>query len=204
LSGKFPTCIGNAPTLTHGSARCPAGSGCRTLKTPGEPSIRCCLWQSMTSRLMLAVAHPNRAEGDLRARVGLPAVLRQAAPMLLFAIEPPEDDTQIDRGDQESQRATPLTGNRLQESATRSLVAAREVWAVEEITDAPRRRSGSGMRATALIVITVRVIAGHWCLLLLITVWSNAPTLCHLRGVRLRPGCPQTRPSTGGWRPGGS
>jgi hypothetical protein len=32
----------------------------------------------------------------------------------------------------------PLTGNRLQESATRSLVAAREVWAVEEITDAPR------------------------------------------------------------------
>ena len=31
-------------TLTHGSARCPAGSGCRTLKTPGEPSIRCCLW----------------------------------------------------------------------------------------------------------------------------------------------------------------
>jgi hypothetical protein len=37
--------------------------------------------------LVLAVAHPNRAEGDLRARVGLSAVLRQAAPMLLFAID---------------------------------------------------------------------------------------------------------------------
>ena len=23
---------------------CPAGSGCRTLKPPGEPPIRCCLW----------------------------------------------------------------------------------------------------------------------------------------------------------------
>jgi RecA-family ATPase len=28
---------------------------------------------------VLAVAHPNRGEGDLRARVGLSAVLRQAA-----------------------------------------------------------------------------------------------------------------------------
>jgi hypothetical protein len=46
---------------------------------PGEPSIRCCLWQSITSRLVLADAHPNRGEGDLRARVGLSAVLRQAA-----------------------------------------------------------------------------------------------------------------------------
>jgi hypothetical protein len=39
---------------------------------------------------ILAVAHPNRGEGDLRARVGLSAVLRQAARLLLYAIEPPE------------------------------------------------------------------------------------------------------------------
>jgi hypothetical protein len=44
---------------------------------------------------VLAVARPNRGEGDLRARVGLPAVLRQAARLLLFAIEPPDDDTQL-------------------------------------------------------------------------------------------------------------
>jgi hypothetical protein len=62
---------------------------------PGEPSIRCCLWQSITLRLILADAHPNRGEGDLRARVGLSAVLRQAAQVLLFAIEPPDDDTQL-------------------------------------------------------------------------------------------------------------
>lgn len=73
--------------MTHGSARGPAGSGFRTLKTPGMPSIRCCRWQSITLRLVLAVAHPNRAEGDIRARVGRAAVLRQAAPVLLFAID---------------------------------------------------------------------------------------------------------------------
>ena len=82
--------------------------------------------------------------------------------MLLFAIEPPDDDTQLIVGSRKPTRH-PLTGNRLQESATRSLVAAREVWAVEEITDAPRLTSGSGMRGTALIVITVGVSAGHWC-----------------------------------------
>jgi hypothetical protein len=65
----------------------PADSGCRTLKTPGVPSIRCCRWQSITLRWVLAVAHLNRAEGDLRARVGLSAVLRQVAQMLLFAID---------------------------------------------------------------------------------------------------------------------
>jgi hypothetical protein len=45
------------------------------------------LSQSITLRLVLAVAHPNRAEGDIRARVGRAAVLRQAAPVLLFAID---------------------------------------------------------------------------------------------------------------------
>ena len=38
---------------------------------------------------VLAVAHPNRGEGDIRAKVGLTAVLRQAARLLLYAIEPP-------------------------------------------------------------------------------------------------------------------
>jgi hypothetical protein len=58
--------------------------------------------------------------------------------VLLFAIEPPDDDTQLIVGIARSQRGHPLTGNRLRESATRSLVAAREVWAVEGVTDAPR------------------------------------------------------------------
>lgn len=44
---------------------------------------------------ILAVAHPNRGEGDLRARVGLSAVLRQAARVLLYALEPPDDDSRI-------------------------------------------------------------------------------------------------------------
>jgi hypothetical protein len=43
---------------------------------------------------VLAVERPNRGEGDLRARAGL-SVLRQAARLLLFAIEPPDDDTQL-------------------------------------------------------------------------------------------------------------
>jgi len=125
-------------TLTHGSARCPAGSGCRAHKTPGEPSIRCCRWQSITLHLVPAVAHPNRDEGDLRARVGLSAVLRvQAARLLLFAIEPPDDDTQlivgIDKANAPPAHRQPSTGRC--HAITR---AARELWAVEDITDAPR------------------------------------------------------------------
>ena len=73
---------------------------------PAEPSIRCCRWQSITLRLVLAVAHPNRGEGDLRARVGLSAVLRQAAQVLLFAIEPPDDDTQLIVGTEKANAAT--------------------------------------------------------------------------------------------------
>ena len=44
---------------------------------------------------ILAVAHTNRGEGDLRDRVGLTAVLRQAARVLLYALEPPDDDSRI-------------------------------------------------------------------------------------------------------------
>jgi hypothetical protein len=72
---------------------------------------------------VLAVARPYRGEGDLCARVGL-SVLRQAARLLLFAIEPPDDDTQLIVGNRVSQRATRSPANRLLESATRSLVAA--------------------------------------------------------------------------------
>ena len=53
---------------------------------------------SMARRMhcsVLAVAHPNRGEGDLRARVGLSAVLRQAAQLLLFAIEPPDTESSV-------------------------------------------------------------------------------------------------------------
>ena len=185
-------------TLTHGSARCPAGSGCRAHKTPGEPSIRCCRWQSITLHLVPAVAHPNRDEGDLRARVGLSAVLRvQAARLLLFAIEPPDDDTQlivgIDKANAPPAHRQPSTGRC--HAITR---AAREVWAIEEITDAVRLTSGSGMRGTALIVITVGVIAGHWCLLLLITACSNAPTSSPSTRSPAQTKVPQTRRSTGG------
>ena len=149
-------------TLTHGSARCPTSSGCRTLKTPGEPSIRCCRWQSITLRLVLAVAHPNRGEGDLRARVGLSAVLRQAAQVLLFAIEPPDDDTQLIVG-MEKQRATRSPATVYRKVPRDHSLLPERVWAVEKITDAPRLTSRSGMRGTALIVITVGVIAGPWC-----------------------------------------
>ena len=62
VSGVIKEHMCGSSTLTHGSARGPAGSGCRTLKTPGVPSIRCCRWQSITLRLVLAVAHPNRAK----------------------------------------------------------------------------------------------------------------------------------------------
>ena len=82
--------------------------------------------------------------------------------MLLFAIEPPDDDTQlivgIDKANAPPAHRQPSTGRC--HAITR---AAREVWAIEEITDAVRLTSGSGMRGTALIVITVEVIAGHWC-----------------------------------------
>ena len=96
--------------------------------------------------------------------------------MLLFAIEPPDDDTQLIVG-MRKQTRHPLTGNHLQESARRSLVAAREGWAVEEITDAPR----STIRQWLERYGTDRDhrSSDHWplVLLLLITTWSNAPTL---------------------------
>jgi hypothetical protein len=87
---------------------------------------------------ILAVAHPNRGEGDLRARVGLSAVLRQAARLLLFAIEPPDDDTRLVIGIEkanETDRAPATVYRKLPEKHPK---LPKPVWAVEEILDAPR------------------------------------------------------------------
>jgi hypothetical protein len=46
---------------------------------PAEPSIRCCLSQSITLRLVLADANPNRDEGDLRPSRTLSSAESQAA-----------------------------------------------------------------------------------------------------------------------------
>jgi hypothetical protein len=161
-------------TLTHGSARGPAGSGFRTLKTPGVPSIRCCRRQSITLHLVLAVAHPIRAEGDLRARVGRAAVLRQAAPVLLFAID---RQTMTRSGSWGSASAPPAhrqpsTGRC--HAITRCL--SKRFERSKRSPTHPDRRSGRGMRGTAPIVLTVGVITAI-VLPLLITAWSNAPTL---------------------------
>jgi RecA-family ATPase len=47
---------------------------------------------------VLAVAHPNRGEGDPRARVGLSAVLRQAARAAAVRNRTPDDDTKLITG----------------------------------------------------------------------------------------------------------
>jgi hypothetical protein len=54
------------------------------------------------------------------------------------------------------------------------------------------------MRGTALIVIAIRVIAGHRCSLLLITAWSSAPTLSLFTRSLAQARVPETRRSTGG------
>jgi len=86
---------------------------------------------------VLAVAHPNRGEGDLRARVGLSAVLRQAARLLLFAIEPPDDDTRLMIGIEKA-NATARTPASVYRKVPRDHLVAGKVWAVEEIADAPK------------------------------------------------------------------
>jgi hypothetical protein len=87
---------------------------------------------------VLAVAHPNRGEGDIRAKVGLTAVLRQAARLLLYAIEPPDDDTRLIVGIEKANETgrTPATVYRKLPKTHPTL--PKPVWAVEEVTDAPR------------------------------------------------------------------
>jgi hypothetical protein len=89
---------------------------------------------------VLAVAHPNRGEGDLRAKVGLTAVLRQAARLLLFAIEPPNDDTKLIVGIEKANSTSraPATVYRKVAHDHLSPHVTEKVWTVEEITDAPR------------------------------------------------------------------
>jgi hypothetical protein len=86
---------------------------------------------------ILAVAHPNRGEGDLRARVGLSAVLRQAARLLLFALEPPDNDTRLMVGIEKANETgrTPATVYRKVPREHPTL--PNKVWAVEEVKDAP-------------------------------------------------------------------
>jgi hypothetical protein len=86
---------------------------------------------------VLAVAHPNRGEGDLRARVGLTAVLRQAARLLLFAIEPPDDDTRLIIGIEKANAAERSPASVYRKVPRTHPALPEKVWAVEEITDAP-------------------------------------------------------------------
>src|SRR5687768_6904943 len=65
-------------------------------------------------------------------RVGLPGA-ETGGQVLLFAIEQPDDDTQLIVG-MEKANAPPAYRQPSTGKCTRSLVAAREVWAVEEIT----------------------------------------------------------------------
>jgi hypothetical protein len=86
---------------------------------------------------VLAVAHPNRGEGDLRARVGLSAVLRQAARLLLFAIEPPDDDSRLIVGIEKA-NATGRTPATVYQKVPRDHPHLTDkVWTVEEVSDAP-------------------------------------------------------------------
>jgi hypothetical protein len=96
---------------------------------------------SMARRMhcsVLAVAHPNRGEGDLRARVGLSAVLRQAARLLLFAIEPPDDDTKLIIGIEKANETERAPASVYRKLPKKHPTLPKPVWAVEEVTDAAR------------------------------------------------------------------
>jgi hypothetical protein len=86
---------------------------------------------------VLAVAHPNRGEGDLRARVGLSAVLRQAARLLLFALEPPDDDTRLIVGIEKANDTGRSPAAVYRKVPRKHPELPRSVWAVEEVSDAP-------------------------------------------------------------------
>jgi 5S rRNA maturation endonuclease (ribonuclease M5) len=91
-----------------------------------------------THSSILAVAHPNRGEGDLRARVGLSAVLRQAARLLLFALEPPDDDTKLVIGIEKANETGRAPATIYRKVPKKHPTLPNKVWAVEEIADAPR------------------------------------------------------------------
>jgi hypothetical protein len=88
---------------------------------------------------ILAVAHPNRGEGDLRAKVGLTAVLRQAARILIFALEPPDDQRRLIVGVDKANNAARAPATVYKKVKRRHDQLPEKSWpyAIEEDTDAP-------------------------------------------------------------------
>ena len=88
---------------------------------------------------ILAVAHPNRGEGDLRSRVGLTAVLRQAARIMLWALEPPDDDSVVIVGIEKANNARRSPAKVYKKvPRVHPDLPGRQVYAVEEDTEAPQ------------------------------------------------------------------
>jgi hypothetical protein len=106
----------------------------------------------------------TEGEGDRRARVGPSAVLRQAAQVLLFAIEPPDDDRQlivwIEKANAPPAHRQPSTGkcHAITRSCPRGLGGRRDHRRTQ--TDNP---AVAWRYCTALIVITVGMITGQCC-----------------------------------------
>jgi AAA domain len=146
---------------------------------------------------VLAVAHPNRGEGDLRARVGLSAVLRQAARLLLFAIEPPDDDTKLIIGIEKANETGRAPASVYRKLPKKHPTLAKPVWAVEEITDAPRltiRQWHDQYRTDRDHRRSDRwpSVLAAW------TAWFNGPTSSPFTRSLAPTREPQTKPSTGG------
>jgi hypothetical protein len=87
---------------------------------------------------ILAVAHPNRGEGDLRSRVGLSAVLRQATRLMLWAIEPLDDNTKLIVGIEKANETGRAPATVYRKQAKEHPELKRPVWCIEEITGAPK------------------------------------------------------------------
>jgi hypothetical protein len=97
--------------------------------------------------------------------------------VLLFAIEPPDDDTQLIVGIEKANAATRSPATVYRKVPRDHSFLPEKVWAVEEITDARRltiRQWHEQFRTDR-----DHRKSDHWplVLLLLITAWSNAPTL---------------------------
>jgi hypothetical protein len=105
-----------------------------------ESSVICAVLDELLRPIpaaVLAVAHPNRGEGDLRARVGLSTVLRQAARLLLYAIEPPDDDTKLIVGIEKANETGRAPATVYRKVPKKHPTLPKPVWAVEDVADAP-------------------------------------------------------------------